>query len=177
MLFFFFDRQFKRVMLQYVSRAASFNPGAKFIILFNSPIERRKSAEHQAEFAFQLFSLMYKRYNVANVIFLYATDVEKYSVYVTNPYRNANECGSLKPIQLDECVTGVLGNMTTTVMSLRRSKVPKKLPNCTFTICARVTEPYINGDCKTGLEIQIIKVLQDMLHFKVISATDSSLCG
>lgn len=155
-------------MLQFVSRAASFNPGAKFIILFNNPMERRKNREHHLEIAFQVFSLMYDRYNAANVIFLYATDVEKYSVYVTNPYRNADECGSLKPILLDECVAGVVGHAAATLTSTRRSKVPDTLPNCTFKFCARVTEPYINEDCQTGLEIEIINVLQDILDFKVI---------
>lgn len=130
-------------------------------------MERRNSREHQTEFAFQVFSLMYNRYNAANVIFLYAFDVEKYSVFVTNPYRNVDECGSLKPIQLDECVAGEVGHAATTLVSVRRSKVPDTLPNCTFKFCARVTEPYINEDCRTGLEIQIIKVLQDILHFKV----------
>lgn len=160
--------QFKRLMLQYVSRAASFNPGAKFIILHNNPMERKTNPEHQSEFAFDVFSLMYNRYNAANVVFLYATDVEKYSVYVTNPYRNVNECGSLKPIQLDECTAGVVGNVATTQESIRRPKVPKTMPNCTFKFCARITEPYIEEDCKRGLEIEIITVLQEILQFKVI---------
>lgn len=165
----FFVCQFKRVMLQYVSRAASFNPGAKFIILFNNPLEQKRNRQHEMDFAFQVFKLMYVRYNAANVILLYATDVEKYSVYVTNPYRNANECGSLKPIQLDECVAGEVGQAAITLTSVRLSKVPETLPNCTFKFCARITVPYINEDCETGLEIQIIKVLQDILRFKVIA--------
>lgn len=159
--------QFKRLMLQYVSRAASFNPGAKFIILYNNPMDRHQERTHSAEFAFQVFKLMYNRYNAANVIFLYASDVEKYSVYVTNPYRNTEACGSLKPILLDECVAGVVGHATTTLSSVRLSKVPETLPNCTFKFCARIAEPYIYEDCQSGLEIQIIKVLQDILHFEV----------
>lgn len=36
-----------------------------------------------------------------------------------------------------------------------------------FQFCARVAEPYINPGCKSGIEIDIINVLQDKLEFKV----------
>lgn len=78
-------------MRQYISRA-SFNPGAKFLILFINSFAS-SSTFAQKELAFRLFKLMYDRYNAANVVFLYAVDVEVYNVYVTNPYTNPDECG------------------------------------------------------------------------------------
>lgn len=80
-------------MHSYVS-LSSFNPGAKFIILFINPDVRFSNAE-QLILARQMFSLMYDRYNAANVVFLMATDADSYKIFVTNPYMNQNmECGN-----------------------------------------------------------------------------------
>lgn len=110
---------------------------------------------------------MYNRFNAANVIFLYAFDVSKYIVYVTNPYRNTESCGSLEPLVLDICENGILHKEKETADWLNMSKVPDTMPDCTFKFCARLTEPYINDECETGLEIDIIKVMQNILKFKV----------
>lgn len=84
------------MMYQVISRA-SFNPGAKFIILFIN-LNIRSTNESQKKFAFDLFSLMYDRYNAANVMFLYAVDGDEYNIYVTNPYLNAEKCGKNKQL-------------------------------------------------------------------------------
>lgn len=78
-------------MRKFVSRA-QFNPGAKFIILFIAP-KFELNVKAQKTFAYDLFELMYVGYNAANVIFLYATKADEFSVYVTNPYQNDEECG------------------------------------------------------------------------------------
>lgn len=78
-------------MQSYISKDA-FNPGAKFLILFANPNIHGTNAI-QKELATKLFSLMYNRYNAANVIFLYANDASSYNIYVTNPFRNKTECG------------------------------------------------------------------------------------
>lgn len=153
-------------MRQAVSKAASFNPGAKFIILYNNPADSLKTPKKD-EFAYKIFSLLYDRFNAANVIFLYAIDVSKYIVYVTNPYRNTEACGSLAPLVLDVCDNGMLQKENETTEWLHMSKVPDTMPDCTFKFCARVIEPYINDECNTGLEIDIIKVMQNILQFKV----------
>lgn len=77
--------------------------------------------------------------------------------------------GSLQPTLLDTCENGILKRSTFTQMWMLNSKIPKVLPNCTFRFCARISEPYINPGCESGLEIDIIKVLQQKLHFKVRS--------
>lgn len=77
-------------MRQYVSRA-SFNPGAKFLILFIAP-KFELNPKSQTKFAYNLFRLMYVGYNAANVIFLYATKADEFNLYITNPYQ-MQECG------------------------------------------------------------------------------------
>lgn len=77
--------------------------------------------------------------------------------------------GSLQPILLDTCENGTLRNGSATEMWLSKPKIPKILPYCTFKFCARVSEPYINTGCKSGLEVKIIRVLQERIEFKVKS--------
>lgn len=87
----FFFSKFNQLMRSYISQA-SFNPGAKFLILFINPNVHTTNAT-QRELAYKLFRLMYDRYNAANVVFLYATDATQYNIYVTNPYQNKTKCG------------------------------------------------------------------------------------
>lgn len=73
----------------------------------------------------------------------------------------------MQPILLDTCQNGYLKRQEFTEAWLSAPKIPKILPDCTFKFCARIAEPYINPGCKSGLEIDIINVLQDQLEFKV----------
>lgn len=68
---------------------------------------------------------------------------------------------------LDSCVKGVFKNRTATKDTLRTSLVPSKMPHCTFNFCARISSPYVNDDCASGLEVEIINVLQHKLEFQV----------
>lgn len=88
-----YDRlQVDNMMRRYLSRMKAFNPGAKFLIMCANPSQRLGIADEK-QFAFHLFSWMYKRYNAANVIYLHAIEFNQYNVYSTNPYRNENQCG------------------------------------------------------------------------------------
>jgi hypothetical protein len=79
-------------MKNYVSRALSFNPGGKFLILYNQPSEMR-SLKFGHDLTFRIFTMMYKSFNVANVVILYAISDKTYNVYVTDPYKNDRQCG------------------------------------------------------------------------------------
>lgn len=75
--------------------------------------------------------------------------------------------GSLQPILLDICQNGYLKQPELTKQWLLTPKIPEILPDCTFKFCARIAEPLVYPGCKSGLEIDIINVLQDQLEFKV----------
>lgn len=75
--------------------------------------------------------------------------------------------GSFHPNLLDKCVSGNLMNEDKTKLWIVTPKVAESLPNCTFKFCARIAEPYVNGECKSGLEVDIIEVLQEKFKFKV----------
>lgn len=70
----------------------SFNPGGKFIILFVNPNVFVTNVT-QSNQAYEIFRLMYDRYNAANVVFLHTNNGNDYSIYVTNPYQNKTNCG------------------------------------------------------------------------------------
>lgn len=86
--------QLKRNMKNIVSRAVSFNPGAKYLILYNRPKEADSTSEHTREMAFRMFTMMYKIFNAANVVILYAINDRNYNVFITDPYQNSKDCGN-----------------------------------------------------------------------------------
>lgn len=95
MIFFlFFISKFNNMMRTHIIRH-SFNPGAKFIILFTDSniFARNATRAMEMNMAHELFRLMYDRYNAANVVLLYTWNGDKYNVYVTNPYQNKTHCG------------------------------------------------------------------------------------
>lgn len=75
----------------------------------------------------------------------------------------------MQPIELDICKNGTLLNDLATMKWAISSHIPKALPKCTFKFCARVTAPYVDEGCETGLEMKIIAVLREKLEFKVNS--------
>lgn len=82
-------------MKHFVSRAISFNPGAKYLILYNQPEETDLPASHTMQMAFRIFTMMYKVFNAANVVLLYAFSDRGYKVLITDPYKNTDECGKV----------------------------------------------------------------------------------
>lgn len=83
--------QFLVHMKTIVAKSSSWNPGARFLLLFNNP-HLRQIGCNGTEIASKFFEILYKKYNVARVVILYATGVKTYDVYVTNPYKDENDC-------------------------------------------------------------------------------------
>lgn len=69
------------------------------------------------------------------------------------------------PLLIAECKDG--GLTRDAKFELRKSRVPQKMPGCSFKFCARIAEPYIENGCKHGLEMNIINTLQDLMEFGV----------
>lgn len=74
----------------------------------------------------------------------------------------------MKPISIGQCVNGAFAQPALTYFKINLPKVPKTMETCTFKLCARVAEPFVNDDrCKTGLEISVINILKSVMAFKV----------
>lgn len=54
-----------------------------------------------------------------------------------------------------------------TKQHLQIDKVPTEMKSCTFTLCARVQEPFVNEGCQDGLEILIMQTLQEEMGFDI----------
>ncbi|KAG4072604.1 hypothetical protein HA402_004693 [Bradysia odoriphaga] len=141
-------RKFKENLQNVVVKSPSWNPGARFLVLFNNPDVRIDANGYNGvDIASKLFDLLYNRFNVARAVILYAS-------------------GSLKPILIDVCDNGILKHTELTKISIRASRVPEKVPACTFNFCTRESEPYIEENCTSGLEIVILRTIQDIMKFQ-----------
>lgn len=76
--------------------------------------------------------------------------------------------GKMKPISIGQCINGVFAHPALTYFKVNLPKVPKTMNACTFNLCARVAEPFVNDDgCRTGLEISVVNILKSVMAFKV----------
>lgn len=79
-------------MQEYIILGKSFNPAAKFIVMFAQP---SIALTDRYEIANKIFHMMYNRYRVIHVIVCISAGYLKYDVYATNPYRNPENCGKM----------------------------------------------------------------------------------
>lgn len=151
--------------LKSINRWPSFNQNGKFIILFNNP-DIRMGAELQA---LDILTLMFKTFRAVNVVIAIASDSYFYEIYTGDPYHGTKgDCGKMKMIKIGQFNMRNLTNPAYTKSQLQSEKVPQSMKNCTFKMCTRVSKPFVNDDCKDGLEIEIIHFLQAVMDFNVI---------
>ena len=147
-----------------ISKWPSFNQNAKYIILFNNP-EKRNGAETQA---LEILTLMFIKFHAVNVVIAIASASFSYEIYTGDPYHGSkNDCGKMKMVDIGQFISTNLTNPPYTKHLLGMEKVPQTMENCTFKMCARVSRPFVNEDCKDGLEIEIIHFLQNVMNFKI----------
>lgn len=79
--------------------------------------------------------------------------------------------GQMEAITVGTCEFGQFKDAVLTKQLLVEPKVPKSLEFCTFYLCARVAEPFVNANCTTGLEISIINILREAFNFQVSAYT------
>lgn len=80
-------------MEKIVTKSPSWNPGARFLLLFNNPDLRIDANGYSGiDIASKFFNLLYNRFNVVRAVVLYASGVKTYNVYVTDPFKNDQDC-------------------------------------------------------------------------------------
>uniref|UniRef100_A0A336M0W3 CSON009771 protein n=1 Tax=Culicoides sonorensis TaxID=179676 RepID=A0A336M0W3_CULSO len=154
-------------ILKYLIIVPSWNPYGKFIILFNNPNDLYEISGEAL--AMRVLETMFIGHHSVNIIFAYCYKINQYELYTGEPYHgNETECGKMKPISIGQCINGDFAQPSLTYFKINVPKVPKTMKTCTFNLCARVAEPFVNNDgCKTGLEISVINILKSVMEFKV----------
>ncbi|CAD7011378.1 unnamed protein product [Ceratitis capitata] len=151
------------LMRDFISRMVSWNPGARFLLLYNNPL--RRDSEH--EIAMELFTLLQKQYYVHQIGLLYSTGRVDYSFLVMDYYNNAN-CRTIRVSKIGECKNGIPQPTAAEVKrKLRRFERDIEIKNCTFKMCAAVSAPFVERDCRTGLELLIVSFMRSRLNFKI----------
>jgi hypothetical protein len=159
--------------LEVVSRTKSFNAEARFLILFNNPDQR----EGGKGIACELLTVLFSKFRAVNVVILYAYDAFSYDLYTGDPYGTEGDvcgdskdqksvCGTMAIVNVGRCSRGKIENFALTKKWLDMDKIPETMgKECVYTFCARVQEPFINQNCTSGLEIQIMAFLQEEMGF------------
>ncbi|XP_062556566.1 uncharacterized protein LOC134221390 [Armigeres subalbatus] len=150
--------------MHYVSSAYAFNPRGKFVILYNNPNDRG----NESQFALEVLNLMFIGHHSVNVLVAFAVDMMTYNIYTGDPYHGTqNDCGQMKALKVATVANGTFRNRLLAIAAIRMPKVPAEMESCTFNLCTRVASPFINEGCETGLEIEIMRLLQESMKFNV----------
>uniref|UniRef100_A0A182N2R6 Uncharacterized protein n=1 Tax=Anopheles dirus TaxID=7168 RepID=A0A182N2R6_9DIPT len=148
--------------LARLSSTASFNPRGKFIVLYNNPNDR----DSDSRLAHRVLLLLFIDHHAVNVLVAFAFDAVSYSVYTGDPY-HGTDCGQMKPLKVATVVNGSFTSPVLAAAMINIPKVPPEMEACTFLLCTRVAPPFIDLDCRRGLELQIMDLLRESMKFGV----------
>ncbi|XP_036231699.2 glutamate receptor ionotropic, delta-2 [Bactrocera oleae] len=153
----------RQLMRNFISRMNSWNPGARFLLLYNNPI--RRDSEHTV--AMELFTLLQKQYYVHQIALLYANSDVGYSFSVMDYYSHAN-CRTIRVTKIGECTNGLPQPSAAELKrKLRKFEREIEMKNCTFQMCAAISAPFVEKNCNAGIELRIINFMRNRLKFKI----------
>lgn len=161
----------RQLMKNFISRMNSWNPGARFLLLYNNPI--RRDSEHTV--AMELFTLLQKQYYVHQIALLYANSDVGYSFSVMDYYSHAN-CRTIRVTKIGECTNGLPQPSAAELKrKLRKFEREIEMKNCTFQMCAAISAPFVEKNCNAGIELRIINFMRNRLKFKVSFITSTHI--
>ncbi|XP_017125448.1 uncharacterized protein LOC108144827 [Drosophila elegans] len=151
------------LMARYISKMRSWNPGARFLVLFHNPGMRNRPW-HVAS---QIFNELMSSFYVHRVALLYANSSTDYNLLVNDYYSNV-DCRILNVQSLGQCHDGQLYPSPSAVHASMLDYVSGFSPrNCTFFVCASISAPFVEADCIVGLEMRILGFMKNRLSFDV----------
>lgn len=151
------------LIMQYLRRMSSWNPGAKFLIMFHN-IENRNRAH---ETALAVFGNMLGGTFVTRVILMYAVSPNIYHLFAMRYYTPIS-CRTLRADKFGICSNGHLTPDAKTIQKQVHNMFDVLHPqNCTFILCASILAPFVERGCEEGLEIKMIEFFSKQLNFQV----------
>lgn len=82
-------------MHRFIVIGRAYNPAARFVVMFSQP---SMPLADKVTVAHSIFEQMFKQFGAAKVVVCVSAGHLKYDVYLTDPYRNASNCGELRNI-------------------------------------------------------------------------------
>uniref|UniRef100_A0A1A9ZW92 Ionotropic glutamate receptor C-terminal domain-containing protein n=1 Tax=Glossina pallidipes TaxID=7398 RepID=A0A1A9ZW92_GLOPL len=150
------------LLRRHMLHSISWNPGAKFLVLYHNANDRNRTEET----AMEIFAEM-QRASVARVALLYATSATKYSLLALRYYHESN-CRELTALPFGQCNDGKLNPGAAAMKPMLHKYFNAfNAKNCTFHLCASILAPYVESDCIEGIEMKLIGFLKDRLKFKL----------
>lgn len=152
-----------KLMRRYVQQSRSWNPGARFLVLFHNPRVRDKPWT----IASRIFNDLMTNFYVHRVALLYANSSMDYNLLVNDYYSNV-DCRILSVQSVGQCQRGQLYPSARAVHLAMLDYISGFSPrNCTFYVCASIAAPFVEQDCVLGLEMRILGFMRNRLKFEV----------
>ncbi|XP_055857300.1 uncharacterized protein LOC129920117 isoform X2 [Episyrphus balteatus] len=156
----------------YISRMQSWNPGAKFLILYNHLDDRNRGLE----VANEIFDLLLNYFYVNTISLLYAVNNTGYDYYILDNF-NRESCRSVNSKKIGTCDMGVIPNEFYVRRSIYNLVRKSSIENCTFYMCAAINAPFIEEHCTSGLEMNLIQMIEQELGFQLNVTCENSQRG
>ncbi|XP_017145571.1 uncharacterized protein LOC108157938 [Drosophila miranda] len=151
------------LMSRYVSQMRSWNPGARFLVLFHNPQVHNRPWR----VASQIFSELMHSFYVHRVALVYANSSMDYNLLVNDYYSNV-DCRILSVQSVGQCHDGQLFPNPNAVHAAMTDYMTGFSPkNCTFFVCASVSAPFVEADCILGIEMRILGFMRSRLQFMI----------
>lgn len=152
------------LLQNYVSQMLSWNPGARFLILYNNVNDRNKPMET----ARAIFQFMMDTFYIHRVGLVYATEDKEYD-FLLMDYFDSSSCRTLQVKNFTKCRNDQLEMKNSRGLAAKLDSFfnSLSLTNCTFNMCASIAAPFVEDDCVFGLEMRIIGFIKTRLNFNV----------
>ncbi|XP_037945972.1 uncharacterized protein LOC119678287 [Teleopsis dalmanni] len=163
----------KNLMKNYITQASSWNPSARFLLLYNNPIDY----DSYLNITEKLFRFMLYECNAYRVAMLFATGPTKYTFSVLD-YYNKIKCQSMQIRHIGYCQNGKAHpsfNIVSTVFNVFLNGI--SLKNCTFRMCASISAPFVEADCITGIELRLVAFIKNRLNFEIVQTCEEVARG
>lgn len=153
----------KELMKKKIVEMRSWNPGARFLVLFHNATCRNRPLG----VASNIFKDLMEMFYVHRVALLYANSTMNYNLLVNDYYSNVN-CRILNVQSVGQCHDGKLYPNNAVVKASMQDYVSGFSPrNCTFFACSSISAPFVEADCILGLEMRILGFMKNRLKFDV----------
>uniref|UniRef100_A0A1A9X4A3 Ionotropic glutamate receptor C-terminal domain-containing protein n=1 Tax=Glossina brevipalpis TaxID=37001 RepID=A0A1A9X4A3_9MUSC len=155
-------RRLSNLLRRYMIPSISWNPGAKFLVLYHNASDRNRGEET----AMEIFVEMQRAFAM-RVAVLYATSATKYSLLALRYYHELR-CRELIAQPFGQCDDGKLTPGTAAMKPILYKYFNAfNAKNCTFYLCASIWAPFVEADCINGIEMRLMGFLKERLKFKL----------